>query len=64
MKNKTSFAFISKLASEKQIPEEAANELKKLTPSNYLGHAPALARDVRRVLTEELGLTQLKRKSA
>lgn len=49
-------AFVRKLGQEKQIPAAAVEDLLKLTPSNYLGIAPALARDVRRVLKEDMGI--------
>ena len=48
-------AFIAKLEAEKQVPAEAAAELRALTPSNYVGHAPALARGVRQAV-RDLGL--------
>ena len=51
-------AFISKLEREKQIPPEAASELQKLSPSQYLGHAPQLALQVRGRLAA-MGLTNL-----
>jgi len=48
-------AFIAKLEAEKQVPKEAADALRKLTPSNYVGHAPELARGVRQAC-RDLGI--------
>jgi adenylosuccinate lyase len=45
-------AFIGKLAAEKQVPAEVAQQLLKLTPSNYTGHAAALARGVRKSILD------------
>ncbi len=48
-------AFIGKLQAEKQVPKEAAALLMELTPSNYVGHAPALAKGVRQAV-KDMGL--------
>ena len=40
-------AFIQRLADEKQLPREAAEQLMALTPASYIGQAPQLARGVR-----------------
>ena len=48
-------AFIAKLEAEKQVPPEAAAALMALTPSTYVGHAPALARGVRQAV-RDMGL--------
>jgi adenylosuccinate lyase len=45
-------AFIAKLEAEGQVPEAAAEALRRLTPSTYVGHAPALARGVRKVVKD------------